>query len=242
LSLEVLASEVEIRAARAQLVRKGISGLEPRGWSFTRLFNRLLRRRLLLVGGEPLKSWDVLRTAEFIGENFARDARVLDQGADHSEILLVLHRMGYRRLTGMDFDPRVVSMPRGNVIQWQVGDFLRTGYPDSSFEVITSISAIEHGFDADRLLSEVSRLLVPGGCFLVSFDYWPEKVSTEGVTLYGLPWLIFSRDEVQALLDRATSYGLRPVGRLSFEARERPIHFASRDYTFAWLALRKESR
>jgi SAM-dependent methyltransferase len=155
-------------------------------------------------------------------------------------MLLVLQRKGFHRLTGVDLDPRVVEMPPLKGVRWEVADFMATRYPDGSFDVITAISAIEHGFDARRLLSEVSRLLVAGGYFIASFDYWPQKVSTEGINLYGLSWTIFSREEVLALIERAAGYGLRPEGPLRVEARERPIHFADRDFTFAWLALRKD--
>jgi SAM-dependent methyltransferase len=239
-SLDVLGSEAEIRDARAQLTRDGLSCLRTKSTRLDRFFRRLRGRPPSPAIGEPRKSWDVLHTAELIGRNFSPDARVLDLGAYQSEMLLVLQRKGFRRLTGVDLDPRVVEMPRLKGVRWEVADFMATRYLDGSFEVITAISAIEHGFDAGRLLSEVSRLLVAGGYFIASFDYWPQKVSTEGINLYGLSWTIFSREEVLALIERAAAYGLRPVGPLRFEARERPIRFADRDFTFAWLALRKD--
>jgi hypothetical protein len=41
------------------------------------------------------------------------------------------------------------------------------------------------------------------------------------------------------LVEQAGRHGLVPVGEMSFEAEERPIRFAGREYTFGWLALRK---
>ena len=98
---------------------------------------------------------------------------------------------------------------------------------------------IEHGVADEALLAEVGRLLRPGGVFLFSTDYWPEKIDTRGIDLFGLPWRIFSRAEIDALVERAAAYDLRPsapLGDLAAGA-ERPIHFAQRDYTFLFGAL-----
>jgi len=239
-SLAVLGSEAEIRDARAQLQRDRCSCLRRGSGRFDRFLRRLRGRPPRPPIGDLRKSWDVLRTVDLIGRTFPPDARVLDLGAHTSEILLILQRKGFRRLTGVDLDPRVLDMPGPNGVRWEVADFMATGYPASSFEVITAISAIEHGLEAGRLLSEVSRLLSPGGYFVASFDYWPRKLSTDDTRLYDLSWTIFSREEVVSLVEQAAGCGLRPIGPLHFEARERPIHYADRDYTFAWLALRKE--
>ena len=54
-----------------------------------------------------------------------------------------------------------------------------------------------------------------------------------------MSWTLFSREEVQGLIDAAGAHGLEPVGELDFEAAQRPIKCAGFRYTFAWLALRK---
>ena len=79
----------------------------------------------------------------------------------------------------------------------------------------------------------------PGGIFVASTDYWPDKIDTSDVELLGMPWTIFSADELRAFIERAEGYGLVPDGELSFGADERVVHLADRDYTFAWFELRK---
>jgi len=112
-------------------------------------------------------------------------------------------------------------------------------FKSESFEVITAISVIEHGFDSQSLLSEVSRLLRPGGYFIASFDYWPEKVDTGGILLFGMNWKIFSEEEVLQFLVEARARNLIPCGELALDAQEKAITYGEKSYTFAWLAVRK---
>ena len=163
----------------------------------------------------------------------------MDIGAYSSEILPVLHRMKYSNLTGVDLNPRIKEMPFANTIRYEVADFMATPFSDASFGAITAISVIEHGFQSERLLREISRLLRPGGYFLASFDYWPEKVDTTGMDIFGMDWRIFSKAEVFDFIDEAQAYGLFPCCEIDLEAGEKVIHWGGKDYTFAWLALRK---
>lgn len=202
-------------------------------------FGRRLGIRRTPGVGDVRKSWDVLRAADFIEGHVGREETVLDLGANGSEILPVLDRLGYRHLIGIDLDPAVVRMPSANRISYRVGDFMRTGLEDRSCAAITAISTIEHGYRADDLFHEVARLLRQGGFFIASFDYWPSKVSTEGTTLFGMSWTIFSADEVEGLINDARRWGLEPCGPVRPDARVPVVHFEERDYTFAWLALRR---
>ena len=189
--------------------------------------------------GDTIKSWDVLKTASFIRDRLPRETPVLDVGAYASEILSVLHRMKYSNLTGVDLNPHIKEMPFADPIRYEVADFMATPFPDESFGAITAISVIEHGFQSERLLREISRLLRPGGYFIASFDYWPEKVDTTGMDIFGMDWRIFSKAEVLAFIEEARAYGLSPCGEIDLEAGEKVIHWGGKDYTFAWLALRK---
>jgi SAM-dependent methyltransferase len=91
---------------------------------------------------------------------------VLDIGAFASEIPLILRTLGYARVSALDLNPAVTEMPFSGAIDYRVGDFLRAPYADGFFGAITAISVIEHGFDGDALVSEVRRLLRPGGYFV----------------------------------------------------------------------------
>jgi SAM-dependent methyltransferase len=231
----VLKFKSEIRSARDEMRRSGISSLTP--W---------IRKYLNTIGlfggvavGDAIKSWDVLKTACFIQDHLSRETPVLDVGAYASEILSVLHRMKYTSLTGVDLNPRVKEMPFAGHIRYEVADFMATPFPDASFGAVTAISVIEHDFQSERLLREISRLLRPGGYFIASFDYWPEKVDTTGVDIFGMDWRIFSKAEVLVFIEEARLYGLSSCGEIDLEAGERVIHWGGKDYTFALLAFQK---
>jgi SAM-dependent methyltransferase len=231
----VLLSKSEIEAARNALRRMGASCIAP--WPIP-----LLRRLGILGGvnlGDRLKSWDILTSATFLLDRLPTEAPVLDIGAYASEILCSLHRLGFTSLHGVDLNPEIREMPYPDAIRYEVGNFLQTPFEDDSFDAVTAVSVIEHGLDAPRLLGEVSRLLRPGGYFIASFDYWPEKIDTDGVKIFGMDWTIFSKEDVLDFVRIARTYGLAPVGGLALEEGDRVICWGGKKYTFAWIALRK---
>jgi SAM-dependent methyltransferase len=232
----VLQSAHENHEARRELERRGLSMVRS-DW-LGRLGRQLGVDALSI--GDLRKSWDVLLTAEFLASRLAKDAPIVDFGAFHSEITGVLHRMGFTNLHGVDLNPRLRHGPYADRIQYAVRDFLDTGYPDQSFAAITSISAIEHGHAVDQLLAEVSRLLKPGGFLVGSTDYWPDKIDTRGVEIFGMDWTIFSAGEMADLFRAARERGLVPVGPLNDQAAAPSIDYAGRHYTFAWFALQKQ--
>lgn len=235
MTMSVLQSRRQISAARQILDERGLSSLAG---PLAKMLARIGLNRGPVVG-DALKSWDVLKTVEFIESRLDTSARILDIGAYASEILPILYKLGFRQLAGVDLNPRLPAMPHSDVIDFRISDFMRTPFSNSEFDMVTSISVIEHGYDGKRLFLEIARLLKPGGFFIASFDYWPEKISTDGIAMFGMDWRIFSRADIGALLDEASAHGLDPVGPFDYEAEDRPISCAGKDYSFAWLALQK---
>lgn len=233
--MKVLKEKSQISAARRELASKGASIADPRARAFLR---RLGWIRGLSVG-EIGKSWDVLETISFLEQNLSKDKPVLDIGAYASEVIVALHKLGYLNLTGADLDPKLKHMPFSDTIHYEVCDFMATPFADRSFNAITSISVIEHGFDGERLLNEVSRLLRPGGYFISSFDYWQSKIDTSGIDFFGMSWNIFSEGEIVDFIELANVYGFTPVGALDFQGKDALVHCGGKDYTFGWLALQK---
>jgi len=226
--VHVLQNWDEVSAARSLLQARGLS-----------LTEGVITPHGLRPIGDLKKSWDVQKTVALIEHRVPRDGRILDLGAINCEILGILHRMGYQDLVGIDLDPKVIEMPFPDKIQYKVGNFLASDLPDASFDAITSISVIEHGFNGPALLAEISRLLKPGGIFIASTDYWEDKLDTSGKQAFGLDWRIFSADELRAFFQDAERYGLRVTGELNFAGGDRLIEWNDRKYSFVWFALEK---
>ena len=235
MTMQVLQNKQQISVARKELESKGASCLE------SALSARLRKYKLVrgVVLGDFIKSWDVLATLEFIEKNINKNEPIIDFGSYASEIIVALHKVGYTNLTGADLNPDLKRMPYQGKIKYEITNFLKTRFVDNSFKVITSISVIEHGFDAVALLSEVSRLLQPGGYFIASFDYWQQKIDTTGIKFFGMDWNIFSEQEIVNLVEHAKAHGLSPVGEMSYQGADTPIECGGKEYTFGWLVLKK---
>lgn len=234
MTLEVLQTREQIAEGRCELRRRRISFATPQWKSWLR------RHGLAKPGiqiGDELKSWDVLKTAQFIETHLAKDAAILDIGAFGSELPPLLWALGYRRVSGIDLNPAVGHMPFAGSIDYRVANFLAAPYPDHSFDAVTAISVIEHGFDGEILATQLARLLRPRGYFIASFDYWPEKISTAGMRMFDMSWTIFSRQDVQEFLRLCEHHDLAPCGPLQFEVPSPSISYAGKQYTFAWLVL-----
>jgi SAM-dependent methyltransferase len=235
--VEVLKSKEEIAQARRELQRRRLSFTSP----WWKKLARKTRISTTIDVGDELKSWDVLKTVHFIESTVSQNATILDIGAFASELPCILYNLGYSNLVGIDLNPNITKMPYADSVRYLVSDFMHTPFETASCQAITAISVIEHGFDSPALLSEVSRLLRPGGYFIASFDYWPRKLDTKDTPFFGLDWKIFSEAEVQTFLSDAAGYNLRPPGKVDLDAQGSPIRCAQRDYTFAWLVLQRTS-
>lgn len=232
--MKVLQYRSQVRDARKALVAEGLSSVESSWKSVLRRAG--VRDRPVL--GDNIKSWDVLESLRFLQQG-SKHEPILDIGAYASELIVALHRAGFDNLTGVDLDPRLHSMPHRDAIKYEVCDFLDTPFADGSFSSITAISVIEHGFDSARLLSEMSRLLRPGGFFIASFDYWQSKIDTTGIKFFDMSWTIFSESEVRAFLVEAQKVGLHLVGDPQFGVSDPVVRCGGKRYTFGWLALQK---
>lgn len=235
MSVLVLGNHGEIDQARSELRRRGI---DCTSWWLT----GILRKYGILQGmniGDAKKSWDVLKTVDFIQANLTLSDPILDMGAYRSEMLPILNRLGHTNLTGIDLNDNIAAMPGNDKISYQVADCYQTPYENESFAAVTAISVIEHGFDSKRLLAELSRIIRNGGYFIASMDYWPDKIDTSGINAYGMDWRIFSKDDVMEFINDAARVELRPIGDISFEVGKPLISWMGKNFTFAWLVLQK---
>jgi SAM-dependent methyltransferase len=233
MSVEVLQNQHQYREARRRLRERGLDCVSSR---LLRALRKLKLTRRVAIG-DVKKSWDILRTVEFIEQNLGPDDPILDIGAYGSEMPCILHALGFKKISGIDLNPDMQSMPHADSIRYCVADLMKTPFDNGEFGAVTAISVIEHGFDVDRLLAELARIIRPGGYFLASVDYWPRKIDTSGIEAYGMDWTIFSEPELNAFFERAAASGFVLHGPARFASSERPVSWLGKDYTFAWFAL-----
>lgn len=73
----------------------------------------------------------------------------------------------FHRVTGIDIDEKAIAFARQNFnkegLCFEVGDAMDLSYGEDSFDVVICSQVYEHVPDADLLLSEIYRVLKPGG-------------------------------------------------------------------------------
>jgi SAM-dependent methyltransferase len=92
---------------------------------------------------------------------------ILDIGCGAGAMLRELERYG--RAQGLDSAPEAVRLCRERgVSDVRLATPPPLPYDSGSFDLVTALDVLEHIEDDDRMVSEVSRILRPGGCFLLS--------------------------------------------------------------------------
>ncbi len=94
-------------------------------------------------------------------------ALILDAGCGSGRMLDEL--VDYGRVAGIDASPRGVEAARARGhADVQVGSVDQLPYPDSLFDLVTSLDVIEHVHHDERALRELWRVTRPGGYLLAT--------------------------------------------------------------------------
>jgi SAM-dependent methyltransferase len=236
--MQVLKNKEDLSNSREMLNSKNVSHIDSHESLLIKVLRRLKFVNKIKVG-DFVKSWDVLNTLLFIEKNLKAEDPILDIGCYASEIIIALHKNGFKNLTGADLNSSLNKMPFNKFIRYVNANFMKTDFPDNLFKAVTAISVIEHGFNPHALLKEMSRIVMPGGYFISSFDYWPQKIDTKDTKFFDMDWIIFSKQDVEDFVSLAATYNFFPVGEMSFDSETPLIHCANKEYTFGWLVLEK---
>ena len=197
-----------------------------------------------------------------------RESFVLDVGCYESPILPMLKRLGFTNLYGCDlvlksssdcnpdftnnnissfkypedYEP-IAKMYSDKSYQLSIRNLEDTKYSDQMFDYVTSLSVIEHGVNIEKYFREMSRIIKNNGYLLTSTDYWPDKlVNNKNVLSKETPDNIFSRDEIEKLVEIADKNGLKLIEPIDFEYKDKVVRWNSigLDFTFIFFAMRKE--
>ncbi|HEY2670568.1 MAG TPA: methyltransferase domain-containing protein [Rugosimonospora sp.] len=147
----------------------------------------------------------------------ARDAlalgpgqRVLDAGAGTGEVARDLATLvgPDGEVVAMDSSAAVVDVASrrhdGSPVRYVVGDITAMGFPDASFDAVRSERVLQHLAEPDAAVSELLRVLRPGGRVALIDTDW-QSFLTDGIP----------RDLLDDLERRAEAAGLLRHGRSS---------------------------
>jgi cyclopropane fatty-acyl-phospholipid synthase-like methyltransferase len=108
------------------------------------------------------------------GLEIEHGARVLDIGCGNGKTTSALINMG-AAVTGLDFSSSAVEYCKsmfGSAAEFVIADCKDIPFPDGSFDAVAAVHIFEHltAEDVERTVSEIRRVLVPGGkVFVRSF-------------------------------------------------------------------------
>jgi SAM-dependent methyltransferase len=230
---------------------------------------RALHKLQLFRHHSQIKSWDTYKMIKMISST-NRESFVLDVGCYESPILPMLKRLGFINLYGCDlvlkssdcnpnftnnnnnnnssfkyhedYEP-IAKMYSDKSYKLSIRDIEDTNYSDQMFDYVTSLSVIEHGVNIERYFREMSRIIKSNGYLLTSTDYWPDKlVNNKTVLSKRTPDNIFSREEIENLVEIADKNGLKLIEPIDFEYKDKVVRWNSigLDFTFIFFAMRKE--
>ena len=117
------------------------------------------------------------RIAADIGTKAPDGARVLEVGCGPGHLSIRMVRQLGLDVTGLDLDPEMLEVARANAEHAAVddlrrplfvlGDVAALTFPDASFDLVVSTLSMHHWADTRAGLSEIGRVLRPGGRVLV---------------------------------------------------------------------------
>jgi SAM-dependent methyltransferase len=112
-----------------------------------------------------------------IGANVAGGERVLEVGCGPGHLAIRMARQLGLDVTGLDLDPDMIDVARENVaraagddgrkLTFVVGDVASQPFLDGSFDLVVSTLSMHHWADSSAGLSEIGRVLRPGGRVLL---------------------------------------------------------------------------
>jgi SAM-dependent methyltransferase len=127
-------------------------------------------------GGRPGAGYhDLLDELEsgFV-ERYGRGKDVLEVGCGTGLVLERIRRFA-RSAVGIDLSPKMLELARARQLDVQLGDATRLPFADDSFDVACSFKVLAHVRDIDRALSEMARVVRPGGVVIVEY-YNPQSL------------------------------------------------------------------
>lgn len=172
----------------------------------------------------------IRHAAEEMGVPFD-GARILDIGTGSGYLAFALAGLGAREVVGIDLDIDAYQLPLerrlmrsaladtySDRVCLEEQDAAHLPYEDESFDIVCSMSTIEHLVDLNTCLAELHRVLRRGGLTRHGVDPWFGKAGGHSLCTLDLPWghVRLSRADVFRYLERLRPHE-RDLARLMYD-------------------------
>ncbi|MEO6027494.1 MAG: class I SAM-dependent methyltransferase [Candidatus Binatia bacterium] len=170
---------------------------------------------------EAVRRFFVRALARRIARRIGGHGGVLDVGCGDGKLLVALAAEGFRG-TGVELHSRVDErLPPGSTIKVFVGTLEQARFPDASFRVVILRHVLEHVRDPLATLTEVRRLIEPGGHLVIAVPNlasWQSRVSRHRWFHLDLPRHLFHFTPASlALALERTGFRVARLSHFSFE-------------------------
>ncbi len=104
---------------------------------------------------------------------WVRGRQVVDAACGLGYGTIQLRQAGAAHVTGFDIDPETIALCRATAqdvdgVEFQTGDVTALPLNDKSIDVFVSFETLEHIQEPDAFLTEIRRVVRPGGLFVCS--------------------------------------------------------------------------
>jgi SAM-dependent methyltransferase len=183
----------------------------------------LRARQALYEDVEGEHALDVLRRV--IAER--RPARVLEVGGGPGELAAWMQDELGADVSYLDLSPRMVQLARERGVSAEEGDVQELPFPDASFDLVVAAWMLYHVPDLERGLSEIARVLIPGGSLVAVTNSLGHLDELRALMHYGRPTESFHAENGAGLLSSyfASVERLDVSGKVTVHRREQLVGY-----------------
>jgi len=167
------------------------------------------------------------------------DSRVLDVGCGSGWATRVLAELAFNgRVTGIDISDEMIRVAREashsfSNIDFQVASAEGLPFADNEFTHAFSMESLYYYANIPKALSEIHRVLNPGGSFVTVVDlYWENEASHQWIQDLKVPVQLLSVDEYRSLFAAAGYVNIRDrrlIDPTPIPKNYKPSSFQSRE-------------
>jgi ubiquinone/menaquinone biosynthesis C-methylase UbiE len=128
--------------------------------------------------------------------NFDSKKHILDIGAGTGDNLSTLNKFGLIHV--IDINQEALDLIATTVFEKKCCDACNLSYEDNSFDTVVAFDVLEHVEDDQQAISEIFRVLKPGGFFIFTVPAYQRLFSTHDRSLHHV--MRYNKKDIRLLL------------------------------------------